>query len=99
MSKVLERHFHFLISEHLSIHYPLANCQWGFSQRNKQGQENNWDALQAPLPICRQQHVALIVHFTSSTTRWICCTCVGSIYSAGHSAPRECAKTCTQGQL
>ena len=34
LSKVLECHFHFLISEHLSIHYPLANCQWGFSHRS-----------------------------------------------------------------
>ena len=33
LSKVLERHFHFLISEHLSIHYPLANCQWGFQPK------------------------------------------------------------------
>jgi len=33
LSKVLEHHFHFLISEHLSIHYPLANCQWGFQPK------------------------------------------------------------------
>ena len=33
LSKVLERHFHFSISELLSIHYPLANCQWGFQPK------------------------------------------------------------------
>ena len=33
MSKVLNRHFHLLISEHLSIHYPLANSQWGFQPK------------------------------------------------------------------
>ena len=32
LSKVLERHFHFLITEHLQTHYPLSNCQWGFQQ-------------------------------------------------------------------
>ena len=34
LSKVLERHFHMLISDHLSEQYPLSNCQWGF-QPNK----------------------------------------------------------------
>ena len=29
LSKVLERHFHMLISDHLVEHYPLSNCQWG----------------------------------------------------------------------
>ena len=30
LSKVLERHFHSLITDYLSTHHPLANCQWGF---------------------------------------------------------------------
>ena len=30
LSKVLERHFYFLICEHLFNFYPLSNCQWGF---------------------------------------------------------------------
>lgn len=30
LSKVLERHFYSLISQHLSDSFPLANCQWGF---------------------------------------------------------------------
>ncbi len=34
VSKVLEWHFCFLISEHLSATSPLPNCQWGF-QRGK----------------------------------------------------------------
>ncbi len=34
LSKLLERHFYKLISEHLSEHHPLSNCQWGF-QPNK----------------------------------------------------------------
>ena len=29
-SKLLERHFHQLISDHLSDNHPLANTQWGF---------------------------------------------------------------------
>ena len=33
LSKVLERHFHFLISDHLSTQHSLANCQWGFQPR------------------------------------------------------------------
>ena len=30
LSKVLERHFYFLIREHLLTSSPLSNCQWGF---------------------------------------------------------------------
>ena len=30
ISKVLERHFHLLISEHISVHSPLSTCQFGF---------------------------------------------------------------------
>ena len=30
LSKVLERHFHSLIMEHLSTYSSLSNCQWGF---------------------------------------------------------------------
>ena len=30
LSKVLEKHFHSLISDHISEHSPLSNCQWGF---------------------------------------------------------------------
>ncbi len=30
LSKVLERHFHFLISDHICNHSPLSNCQFGF---------------------------------------------------------------------
>ena len=30
LSKVLERHFCFLIRDHLSTSHPLSNCQWGF---------------------------------------------------------------------
>ena len=33
LSKVLERHFHMLISDHLAEHYPLSNCQWGFQPK------------------------------------------------------------------
>ena len=33
MSKVLERHIHLIISNHLLTHYPLANCQWGFQPK------------------------------------------------------------------
>ena len=33
LSKVLERHFHSLISDHLLSQHPLANCQWGFQPR------------------------------------------------------------------
>jgi len=32
LSKVLERHVYSLISEHISIYRPLANCQWGFQK-------------------------------------------------------------------
>ena len=28
-SKLLERHFHQLITDHLSVNHPLANTQWG----------------------------------------------------------------------
>ena len=30
LSKVLERHFHMLISDHFAEHHPISNCQWGF---------------------------------------------------------------------
>ncbi len=30
LSKILEKHFHFLISDHVREHSPLSNCQWGF---------------------------------------------------------------------
>ena len=30
LSKVLERHVHLLISEHISVHSPLSTCQFGF---------------------------------------------------------------------
>ena len=30
LSKILEKHFHCLISDHLREHCPLSNCQWGF---------------------------------------------------------------------
>ena len=30
VSKMLERHVHYLITEHLSSNHPLANTQWGF---------------------------------------------------------------------
>ncbi len=33
LSKVLERHFHLIISDHLSLQHPLANCQWGFQKK------------------------------------------------------------------
>ena len=33
-SKVLERHFYMLLSDHLAEHHPLSNCQWGFHQRS-----------------------------------------------------------------
>ena len=33
VSKVLERHIYQLISEHLSLQCPLANCQWGFQAK------------------------------------------------------------------
>ena len=29
LSKVLERHFHMLISDHLAEYHPLSNFQWG----------------------------------------------------------------------
>ena len=32
LSKVLEQHFHFLISEHIQTHCPLSSCQWGFKE-------------------------------------------------------------------
>ena len=32
LSKVLERHFQFVITEHLQTHFPLSNCRWGFQQ-------------------------------------------------------------------
>jgi len=32
-SKVLERHFHMLISDHLAEHYPISKCKWGFQPR------------------------------------------------------------------
>ena len=34
LRKVLERHFHMLISDHIAEQYRLSNCQWGF-QPNK----------------------------------------------------------------
>ena len=33
LSKVLERHFHMLISDHLAEHHSLSNCQWGFQPK------------------------------------------------------------------
>ena len=30
VSKMLERHFHYLIANYLSEHHPLVNKQWGF---------------------------------------------------------------------
>ena len=30
LSKVLERHVHNIISQHLAQHHPLSNSQWGF---------------------------------------------------------------------
>jgi len=32
LSKLLERHVHKLLADHLSTHYPLSNSQWGFSE-------------------------------------------------------------------
>ena len=33
LSKVLERHIHMLILDHLNQHHPLSNCQWGFQAK------------------------------------------------------------------
>ena len=33
LSKVLERHIHSIISQHLAQHHPLSNSQWGFQSR------------------------------------------------------------------
>ena len=30
ISKLLERHIHYLISSHFAIHYPIASEQWDF---------------------------------------------------------------------
>ena len=30
LSKVLERHFHCLVTSHITEHSPLSNCQWSF---------------------------------------------------------------------
>jgi len=32
LSKLLERHVHKLLADHLSTHHPLSNSQWGFSE-------------------------------------------------------------------
>ena len=32
LSKLLERHVHKLLADHLSTHYPLSNSQWGVSE-------------------------------------------------------------------
>ena len=32
LSKLLEKHFHLLITDHLSEHYPLLDAQWGFQK-------------------------------------------------------------------
>ena len=42
LSKVLERHFHMLISDHLAEHHPLSNCQWGFQP--KKSAFSHWSA-------------------------------------------------------
>ena len=33
LSKILERHVHSLITEHISVTHPLADNQWGFRAR------------------------------------------------------------------
>ena len=35
LSKMLELHFHTLISTHLARNHPLSNCQWGFNWENQ----------------------------------------------------------------
>ena len=32
LSKLLEKHFHLLITDHLSEHHPLLDAQWGFQK-------------------------------------------------------------------
>ncbi len=32
LSKLLEKHFHFLIIDHLAEHHPLSDAQWGFQK-------------------------------------------------------------------
>ena len=34
VSKLLERHYHALICEHLNAHQPISESQWGFQKRN-----------------------------------------------------------------
>ena len=34
LSKVLEKHFHVLITDHLAEHHPLLKCQWGFQPKS-----------------------------------------------------------------
>jgi len=36
LSKLLEQHIHFLLTEHLSLHHPISCSQWGFSVENLQ---------------------------------------------------------------
>ena len=33
LSKLLEHHIHYLLAEHLSLHYPISSAQWGFQSR------------------------------------------------------------------
>ncbi len=33
LSKLLEKHFHLLITDHLAEHHPLSDAQWGFQKR------------------------------------------------------------------
>jgi hypothetical protein len=35
LSKLLKKHIHNLISNHLSIHYPIILQQWGFQPKNQ----------------------------------------------------------------
>ncbi len=31
-SKLLEKHFHLLVNDHLAEHHPLSDSQWGFQK-------------------------------------------------------------------
>ena len=33
LSKIIEKHFHLLITDYICEHSPLSNCQWGFQPR------------------------------------------------------------------
>ena len=50
VSKLFEKHIHYLISVHLSIHHPLSNLQWGFQERKS-----------TSLPCCLLRKTGLLI--------------------------------------